>query len=196
MPVRWILVTLLGRIASNDRGVAAVEFALILPVMLVLYFGTYEASNLVRAYLATNRAAQAMANLMAQHDSSKSVTQADTQDICVAGQLAMAPFPVLVSVGTNGNFKATIESVVNNQATGVISFYWAQPDTTCGGKANAFANVTAAANGLVPNKGDSVIVVKVEYDYTSPLHFVLPPSFTIVQTASQRPRTNGAIPHG
>lgn len=189
MSAKCLAIAIVVRLLRNSQGVAAVEFAIILPVMLILYFGTFEASSLVRAYLATNRAAQLMANLVAQ-EGPNGLSPSDSTDFCKAGQLAMAPF----ATGSN-IFKATIASVTNNATSGKVAFDWKSQDTTCGGGSGAFSDPTTAADSLVPNKGDSVIIVKVQYSYTGAIHFVLPAGYTIIQTAYQRPRTGSTIPH-
>ena len=194
MPSLQMTFGFLAKLARHNRGVAAVEFAIILPVMLIMYFGTYEVSSLIRAYLATNRAAQLMANLVAQEGSS-GLTATDSADFCQAAQLAMSPFQTVTSPTKNATFKATIASVTYNATSGKVAFDWAAQDTTCGGGAGTFSSATTAANGLVPNKGDSVIITKIQYNYTGVVHFLLPAGYTIVQTAYQRPRTGTPIPH-
>lgn len=182
----------------DARGVAAVEFALILPVMLVIFFGTFEVSMLLRAYLTSNRAAQLIANLVAQKGSNvvggtpTPFSAADSTDFCKAAKLAMAPFPG--GPPTAGPLKATIASFTANSAVPPVAVAdWSTQDTTCGGGAGQL--LASDVGGLIPNKGDSVIIVKIQYTYTATLHFVLPGSFTISQTAYQRPRTNNTIPH-
>lgn len=193
---RLSMAGLIAGCRNDNRGVAAVEFALILPVMLVIFFGTFEVSMLLRAYLTSNRAAQIIANLVAQEGSNVAggtptpFSAADSTDFCKAAKLAMAPFPG--GPPTGGPLKATIASFTTN-SSGTAVADWASQDTTCGGGAGQLA--TGDASGLIPNKGDSVIIVKIQYTYTATLHFVLPGTFTISQTAYQRPRTNNTIPH-
>lgn len=179
------LSSLLGRLSQDGNGAVAVEFAIIAPAMLVMYFGTFEASSLVRAYMTTNKAAQVVANLVAA-EGSDGLTTAESADFCTAGKLAMSPFP-------GSAFKATIASATKNLSSGTIAFDW--QDTTCGGGAGSFLDATIASNGLLSNNGDTVIMVKVTYSYSGPIHFVLPATFTISQSAYQRPRSGSTIPH-
>jgi Flp pilus assembly protein TadG len=174
-----------ARFRADNRGAVATEFAIILPTMLVMYFGTFEASRLIRAYLATNRAAQLMANLIAQ-EGSGGVTASESTDFCAAAKLVMSPFP-------SATFTATSASITKNVSTGTIAIDW--QDTTCGGGAGSFSNATTAANGLLTTNGDTMILVKASYTYNAPIRFVLSSSYTIQQTAYQRPRTGSTIPH-
>src|SRR5258707_8331847 len=168
----------------DQRGAVAIEFAFILPVMLLMFFGTFETSRLVRAYMTTNRAAEIIANLVAR-EGINGVSIADVSDFCSAAKVAMAPFP-----GTA--LKATISSVTKNVSTGTIAFDW--QDTSCGGGAGVFSDATPASSGIVVNNGDTAIIVKVSYSYMAAIHFVLPGSYTINQTAYQRPRSGNTIP--
>lgn len=176
---------LAARLRADTRGSVATEFAIILPTMLIMYFGTFEVSRLIRTYLATNRAAQLMANLIAQ-EGTGGVTASESSDFCTAAKLAMSPFP-------SSTFTATSASITKNLSTGTIAIDW--QDTTCGGGAGTFSNATTAANGLLTTNGDTMIVVKASYTYNAPIHFVLSSSYTVQQTAYQRPRAGSTIPH-
>jgi Flp pilus assembly protein TadG len=196
MAARKPIVGLFARCRADARGAAAIEFVLILPVMLIIFFGSFEVSMLLRAYLTANRAAQLIANLVAQEGSNNqggtptAFSAADSTDYCTAAKLAMAPFPG--GPVNSGPLKATIASFTAN-ASGTPVADWASQDTVCGGGAGSLA--TTDVSGLIPTKGDSVIIVKIQYTYTASIHFVLPATYTITQTAYQRPRTNNTIPH-
>jgi len=168
----------------HTGGAAAVEFAVILPLMMIMFFGTFEVTQLVKAYMATNRAAQILANLVAQ-EGVMGFSSAHSTDYCIAAKDVMAPM-------AGSGLAATIASVTKNISTGAVAFDW--QDTTCGGGAGSFISASAASNGLVANNGDSVIIVKVSYNYQAVVHFVLPSSFTITQTSYQRQRTGASTP--
>lgn len=185
MSVIRLISRLAARLRDDTRGSVATEFAIILPTMLVMYFGTFEATRLLRTYLATNRAAQLMANLIAQ-EGAGGVSPSESADFCTAAKLAMSPFP-------SSTFKATVASITKNLSSGTIAFDW--QDTTCGGGAGTFSSATTASNGLLTTNGDTMIVVKATYTYNAPIHFVLSSSYTVQQTAYQRPRTGATIPH-
>ena len=60
-------IALWARWKSDERGLALVEFALMLPVMLVLYLGAYEASQAVGAYRKLSDTTVELANVVAQY---------------------------------------------------------------------------------------------------------------------------------
>lgn len=57
---------MLGRLTGDERGVAAVEFALIVPILLVLYFITLEVAQAIDTNKKVNRVASQVADLITQ----------------------------------------------------------------------------------------------------------------------------------
>ena len=106
-----------------------------------------------------------------------------TSNYCTGGQLVMMPF-------ASSPLSATIASVTHYAAG--ISVDW--QDTTCG-SATSISNATTLASSVVPNVGDSVIIVKANYSYTSPISYVLSASFTLSQTAFSRPLKSSQVTH-
>jgi Flp pilus assembly protein TadG len=71
---------------SNDRGAAAVEFALVVPVILLLVFGMIEFSRLYNEQISLTNAARSAARVMAIGND-----QADAIDAAIAGSIALNP---------------------------------------------------------------------------------------------------------
>lgn len=63
---RWSRNTRVIHLARDRSGVIAIEFALIVPIMLIIFFGSYEAASLVLAYMKLEDAAETAADLVAQ----------------------------------------------------------------------------------------------------------------------------------
>src|SRR6202045_4407737 len=66
MMIRWLRPKLDTSLARDRSGTAAVEFALVLPGVLALAIGCYEAANLILADLKLEAAAETAADLVAQ----------------------------------------------------------------------------------------------------------------------------------
>lgn len=77
------------RFRRDRRGVAAVEFALIVPLLLALYLGTMEVSNGVSLNKRVARAASNVADLVAQQDQ---VTRAQLHAIMDVGESVLFPY--------------------------------------------------------------------------------------------------------
>ncbi len=86
----------------NEKGVAAVEFALILPIMLTLYIGTAEAGRAIEYNKRAAVAAATMGDLVARIDGSVTIAQID--DYFQAAKITLTPYPIV-------NLKQVITSV-------------------------------------------------------------------------------------
>jgi Flp pilus assembly protein TadG len=80
---------LLSRFGGDRRGVSAVEFALLAPVMITLYFGCVEISDGVAADRKVSLTAAALANLTAQ---ATTISTGDMTNILNASSAIIAPY--------------------------------------------------------------------------------------------------------
>ena len=86
--------SLIRRLAGDESGVSAVEFALIAPVMLLFYAGMVDLCQGYMALKRTSHAASAVADLVSQ---SRTITKADINSIFEVGPAIMAA--ILFAVG-------------------------------------------------------------------------------------------------
>ena len=86
------LLEKLRRARRDSRGVAATEFALILPFMLTLYFGCAEITKGVMASRKVNLAARAMSDLVAQQASGVPVDNTTLQNVFTASRQILSPY--------------------------------------------------------------------------------------------------------
>jgi len=173
----------LHKFVAQDRGTALIEFALVLPIMITLFLGVFEVTRVVAASMRLANAATTMANLVAQQ-TSVSNTSSSMTDFCNGSGLAMTPL-------ASASLKVAVASVTNKSSGGVTQDW---SDVTCG-SATAISNPTTLASTLVPNVNDSVIIAQATYAYTSPISYVLASSFTLTQTAYQRPYNVTTVTH-
>lgn len=164
----------LTRFARDQRGAAAVEFALLAPVMVLLYFGLVELTEAMMAERRASHAASVMADLVAQ---SAQISNTDLDDIFHVSQQIMQPFPA-------GPLKMRLTSVTAN-AQGTPKADWSRAS----GMSALQAGTTVAGmpTGLLA-AGDSVIRADVSYAFTSPIGAVLPQAVTYSETFYLRPR--------
>ena len=92
------------RLAADRRGIAAVEFALILPVLLLLLLGSVDLMNWLEHWFRVEQTASAVANFVAQADA------VDTASFFVMADDVAQPLTVS---GSNG---ATIISCIADTA--------------------------------------------------------------------------------
>jgi len=186
------VLRLLNRIRKDRRGVASLELALVVPLMVILLIGIYQVAQLVRLNMKVSSVATEMADLVAQQTSTVTGgTSGVLGNFCVAAKLAMTPF----ATGTTGPFSLAIASVTNS-SSGVAVDWESDGSCTVAASAmgsNAVTLVTSPTN-LLPNTNDSVIVVQATYKYSSVVQYLAPGVLTITKTAFARPRTNATIP--
>ena len=165
------------RLRHDQRGIAAVEFALIAPVLVAFYLG---AAEFCQGYMAQKRmghVASMVADLTAQ---TQTVTPAALDDIFQIGALIMKPFP------TSG-----LQQRVSNvtQTDGVARVVWSRGQ---GMSARRPADVVTLPPDLIVN-GQSVIMTEATYDYDSPVDYLMPAVTHFSQTYYLRPRVVDSI---
>src|SRR3954453_14420138 len=79
----------LGALMEDCRGIAATEFALVLPIMLMLFFGVVEFTNGFAAYRDVSLMAHTNSDLTSQ---SKSVQNSDLTNFFAASTGVLYPY--------------------------------------------------------------------------------------------------------
>ena len=175
------LLSLPRSLGRDLAGAVSVEFALLLPVLLTLFFGCYELSNLLLAEVKLNDATQTAADLTAQTKLGYVLQNSDFSNFDSAATEVMTPLPT-------ANLQIAYASVTYSSGAAVIDWHkeWngAAPITLTSVPANLGANGTQ----------DSVIVVHARYVYSSPLSYLLSSTYTLSQTSYDRPRYVACIP--
>ena len=78
------------RYRADKRGVAAIEFALILPIMFVMFVGAVELSQAITVDRRVTQAASSVADLVARKE--KSISTTEISDIMKIGGYIMEPY--------------------------------------------------------------------------------------------------------
>ncbi|MEH6694032.1 MAG: TadE/TadG family type IV pilus assembly protein [Hyphomonas sp.] len=157
----------------NERGVSAVEFALIAPVMILIYFGCIELSFLMRIDRRVTSTSASLGDLTARLST---VTDQDMHEMFAAAKVMMQPYDAADS-------SLRITSLVDN-GDGKAKVAWSDAYNLT---ALAPGTQVTVAPGIVPSPG-SVIMAEVYYTYQSPFAYVLQNERTISDTFYLRPR--------
>lgn len=156
------------------RGIAATEFALILPLMILVLAGTVELGNALLLDRKVTRAAHNAADLVAQ---ARSVTTAELDDIFDAVQQILQPFPATMQI--------TVTSVYFDPATNALRVVWSQTrNGTALAQGSSFT--LPQANMLLP--GESVIVSQISYAYAPLFADLILDNITLKDQAFLKPR--------
>jgi len=172
------LVSTLRRFRRDRRGVAATEFAIITPMMLVLFFGTVELSNGVAVDRKVTLVARTLSDLTSQ---ATTVATSDLTNIFAASNAIMTPYDATlvkaiiseIKVDASGN--ATIAWSVANNAT---------PNTVG-------APVTLPTGLAVANT--YLIYGQATYTYTPVVGYVMKTALTLGDQFYTRPRQSTCV---
>ncbi|HVJ51281.1 MAG TPA: TadE/TadG family type IV pilus assembly protein [Aliidongia sp.] len=177
------MIPRLRELLRNRSGAAAIEFAILLPVALLLLFGTYEVTNAVVTYMKLTAAVDTVGDLVAQQTS---VSSAMLDDFYKAEQLVMSP----ASTSGLGFAVASVTFSLNTTSNTVQATQaWQQTR----GSATSMTDAATSSTNLGGN-GESVIVTQATYTYNSLLKYVLPKGIVMSQRIYTRPRTAPSIP--
>ena len=181
---------LTGKLACDRSGAVAVEFALIVPIMFILFIGSYEAANLVLAYMKLEASAETVADLVAQTRVNTVLQSTDFTNISDLAKLVLTPLP---TSGTQ--LKIAYASITYSTGVPVIDWHLEVNSATAITVANA-GNVENLANlgSETAGSADSVIVVQLTYAYSSPVSYVMSSSYTLTEWAFNRPRYINCVP--
>jgi len=162
----------------NRSGVAAVEFALIAPVMIVTYFGACELCNLLLADRKVTNVSAATTDLVAQE---MSISDNEMGDIFTASSAIMQPYDL-------ASLQIVVTSVVAD-ANGNTTVAWSDGYNR--------AAYTAGTDYTLPDgiisPGGSVIVTEVNYQYTSPIGQFWTSGFGMRDKFYEKPRRTAQI---
>ena len=164
----------------HEGGLAALEFALVAPIMILLYMGMAELTMAMMAERQAAHSASVVGDLVAQ---SINMDAAQLGDIFNVGAAIMKPFPASSLAFRVSSIKA--------DGSGVPKVVWSQ------GHGLAALTAGATAAGFPPNllaPGDSVIEADVAYTYTSPIMQVLPTPITYNDSFYLKPRRVAEVP--
>jgi Flp pilus assembly protein TadG len=179
-----------GNVTDDRSGTATIEFAIILPGLLTLAIGCYEASNLILADLKLEAAAETAADLVAQTRVNTALQSSDFTNITNAATQVMTPFP---TSGTQ--LQIAYASITYNTGSPVIDWH-VEVNGASPINASSLPNSANAANlgNETTGSTDSVIIAQLTYAYTSPVSYVLHSSYTLSQAALNRPRYMSCVP--
>jgi Flp pilus assembly protein TadG len=168
----------LSRLVRDRRGMSAVEFAMILPLLVTLWLGVVEVTQGVSIDRKLTLTARTVADLAAQV---QSVDTTSLATILSASTTIMTPYPT-------STLKVTLSSVVIDQNS-KATIEWS--DTFQGTKRSKGSTVTLPAALNVANT--SLIWGEVAYDYTPTVGYVVTGTLNLTDQIYMRPRLSDKV---
>jgi Flp pilus assembly protein TadG len=142
----------------DTRGIAAVEFAIIVPILVFMFIGAVELSQAITVDRRVSQIANSTADLVARAE--KQISQTEITDIMKVGGYIMAPYaqtPVQIVVR---NITSSPTDAKKAKQSWSCTYKGVGQTQTC---ACSSTNYTLPANLVTTN--DSVVVSEVTYDY-------------------------------
>lgn len=169
---------------TSQSGLAATEFALILPIIAVIFFGMLETSDAMMANRRLINAANSLVDLIGQESE---VSAAQVDDVMTGVTRMLEPT-------VNSSLVMKVTSVVQNATQPTqIDVVWSR-DNTKGTPYAAGSKFTKLDDGTIVHKGASLVVVEVEYNYSSGLtNKVLGSTFHFKHMVSRWPRQTAQV---
>ena len=169
----------LVRLAQERRGVAAVEFAMLLPLMVTLYLGAVEISQGVGVDRKVTLTTRTVADLASQVSS---INNADMTNVLNASSSVIAPFDAT-------KLKVTV-SEVKIDASNLATIAWS--DTLPGGTARAVGSTVTLPTALkVANT--YLIWGEVSYSYKPAIGYVVTGTLNLSDQIYMRPRISDSV---
>lgn len=174
------MLKIFSRLLKARDGVAAVEFAFIAPVLIVMFFGAIELSAAVTCNTRVVAVASTAADLVAQETT---VSSADMSNVFAALNAIIYPYP-------SAPAKIVITSIVyKTSTTGTVA--WSDQQNTT---ARAVGSTVTVPTGLLTS-GGSVILAEISYAYASPTTQVLTGAVTMTSSFYAKPRRSLTVVH-
>ncbi|MGB8603069.1 MAG: TadE/TadG family type IV pilus assembly protein [Rhizomicrobium sp.] len=174
----------LRRFVQSHQGVVAVEFAMILPILLLMFFATLELATAFDCRTRVTDAAASTADLIAQRSS---VGATDLSNILCATKAMIYPYP------TSGAIKMVVTSIrctSGSSSCSAAGVYWSGYTSNTAAR-TAVPATSALPLTIFPSSGAGVVMTELSYTYTPPLTNFLTGPITMRWTAYAIPRSSG-----
>lgn len=170
----------LKRFARAKSGLAAVEFAIMLPMMVFLMFGSVDLIDLLGANKRSQNVAASLADVVARDTE---ISNAEVDGLWSASDILMFP-------STTTGMKLRVTSVsVQSPTSAVVT--WSEAH---GGLAPLGQNSTVTLPAGMMQPGTSIIMTESIYNYSTPLGILSAGQMLLTHTAYRRSRLVDPIP--
>lgn len=164
--------------AQDRRGISAVEFAMLLPLMITLYLGVVEVTQGVAIDRKVTLTTRTIADLASQVSS---INNAEMTNLLNASAAVIAPYD-------QSKLKVVI-SAVTIDANGTAKIAWS--DTLYGTKRTVGSTVTLPAVLNVANT--TLLWSEVSYTYTPQIGYVVTGTLNLSDQLYMRPRLSETV---
>lgn len=171
---------------DDTKGVSAVEFAMIIPLMFVMFFGMLDLSNGFAVDRKISQISQGMADLASRYTT---LAETDVSNFFIIADAMLTPYD-------KTQLKATISQVYIDPSTKTAKVVWSRGDEkkTVGTVVTVPTNliVKDAAGNYLPNQ--YLILGEANYKYVPTIGWVVPKGgLTLTDAMYTRPRQTSCV---
>jgi Flp pilus assembly protein TadG len=185
---------MIGAFRKAEGGAAAVEFAMLLPILITLFFGVVETTLALVCRADVSLMASTSADLISQVNAASST---DISNVYAAAGTVMYPY---YSGGATGKPTIRITSVVYDSTSatpttaGKVAWTCTQTGTGTLTPASRTVGSTVTFNQPLMLTNGSVLMAEVAYNYVSPTTKVITGAINMTNNFYTKPRRIAQIP--
>lgn len=185
---------MMGAFRKAESGAAAVEFAMLLPILITLFFGVVETTLALVCRADVSLMAATSADLISQVNAASS---SDLSNVYAAAGTVMYPY---YAGGATGKPTIRITSVVYDSTSatpttaGKVAWTCTQSGTGTLTPASRSVNSTVTFNQPLMLTNGSVLMAEVAYNYVSPTTKVITGAINMTNNFYTKPRRIAQIP--
>lgn len=176
--IEKLLPQKLRSFGRDERGVSAIEFAMLLPLMVTLYLGSVEVSQGIAADRKVTMTARAVADLVSQLST---INNANMNNVLAAAASVMSPYDV-------SKAKVTV-SLITIDANSKATITWS--DSLNGTARTKGSTVTLPSALLVANT--SLVWGETSFTYQPVVGYVISGTLNLKDQIYMRPRLSDTI---
>jgi Flp pilus assembly protein TadG len=177
--LRRRLIRLCAAFRGDRRGTSALEFALLLPVMLTLYVAGTEISNAIAIDRKVTIAARTVTDLVSR---AGSISTADMSDILAASAAVIAPY-------IPNNLTVTVSEIyIDNNGNATVSGF----SCSYQGTPRTIGQPVTLPSQLTVNNS-YLIWGEAQYNYTPPIAYVISGTLNLKDQIFMSPRMTSSV---
>ena len=168
----------LRRLVTDRSGVSAVEFAIILPIMLSLYIGGIQISDALTVSRKVSHVASSLGDLVTQ---ASNITNNDMTNILDAAAAVMQPY-------SDDTLKIKVSGVTID-STGKATVTWSDARNDTALTKNAVVTLPSG----VSQKSSFIVMAEIHYPYTPAIGYALTGTYDLNDHFYLRPRLKDTV---
>lgn len=176
------------RFIASTRGIAAIEFAMIMPVLLILFLSSFDAANGIAVYMKVRSATYTLGAVTNQYGiGNDAISSADMTAITGATGAVLSPYSNTPTVVTISQIKAT------SSTAATVSWSYSLNGTALTQGATFTLPTNFAKNSCGGSYPCYVVLAAVSYAYTPEFGAYLSGPITLSDSLYVTPRVSECI---